>query len=109
MRIWSIDEAGRRIVANVVEIGQTLVPPTHRVVRLVLDDGRTLRASAGHPLVDGRLIGEVRSGDRIDGATVVSATLERYDGRSTFDLLPDSPTHAYFADGIPLGSTLATD
>lgn len=106
MRVWSIDEAGRRIVANVVEIGQTPVPASHKVVRLVLDDGRVLRASPGHPLADGRLLGDVRAGDRINGATVVSATLEPYEGGSTFDLLPDSLSHAYVADGIPLGSTL---
>ena len=109
MRVWSIDGAGVRIVANVVEIGQTRVPATHEVVRLVLDDGRVLRASPDHPLVDGRSIGDVRAGDRIDGATVVSATLEPYDGGSTFDLLTDSQNHAYFADGIPLRSTLAAD
>ena len=92
-----------------VRVGQTPVPATHRVVRLVLDDGRVVRASPGHPLADGRLLGDVRAGDRVDGATVVSATLERYDGGSTFDLLTASTTGNYIADGIPLGSTLADD
>lgn len=109
VRVWSIDEGGRRIVANVVRIAQTLVPATHQVVRLVLDDDRTLRASPGHPLADGRLLANVGVGDRVDGAFVVSATLEPYGGGSTFDLLPDSATGAYVADGVPLGSTLATD
>jgi Hint domain-containing protein len=107
MRVWSIDETGRRIVANVIRIGQTRVPASHHVVRLVLDDGRIVRASPGHPLADGRLLAAIKAGDRVDGATVVNATLEPYDGGSTFDLLTDSPTHAYVADGIPLGSTLA--
>ncbi len=85
------------------------MPATHQVVRLALEDGRIVRASPGHPLVDGRKLGDIRAGDVVDGATVVSATLERYDGGSTFDLLTDAPTQAYFADGIPLGSTLAQD
>jgi hypothetical protein len=106
MRVWSVDKTGRQVVANVIRVGSTPVPATHRVVRLVLDDGRTLRASPGHPLVDGRPLADVRAGDRIDGATVLSATAEPYDAGSTFDLLTDSPTGAYFADGIPLGSTL---
>ena len=55
---------------------------------------------------DGRLLGAVRPGDRVDGATVVGATLERYDGGFTFDLLPDGPTGSYIADGVPLESTL---
>jgi Hint domain-containing protein len=107
MRVWSIDESGRRIVANVVRIGQTHVPATHRVVRLVLDDGRIVRASPGHPLADGRLLASITMGDRVDGATVLSATLELYSSGSTFDLQHDSATGAYYADGIPLGSTLA--
>jgi hypothetical protein len=107
MRVWSIDEAGRRVVETVVRIGQTPVPSTHEVVRLVLADGRILRASPGHPLADGRRLGTIQPGDPVDGATVVSATLERYTGGSTFDLLPNGPTGTYVADGISLGSTLS--
>jgi hypothetical protein len=106
MSVWSLDETGQRFVATVAVVGQTPVPATHRVVRLVLDDGRVVRASPGHPLADGRQLGAIRSGDRVDGATVVSVTLETYDGGFTFDLLPDGPTATYIADGIPLGSTL---
>jgi hypothetical protein len=107
MRVWSIDEAGRRIVETVARIGQTPVPDTHQVVRLVLDDGRVVRASPGHPLADGRRLGTIQTDDLVDGARVVSAMLERYDGGVTFDLLPTGPTAVYFADGVPLGSTLA--
>jgi hypothetical protein len=107
MRVWSVDRAGRRIVATVIRTGQTPVPTSHQVVRLVLDDGRVVRASAGHPLADGRRLDAIRAGDRVDGAIVVSATSEPYSGGWTFDLLPDGPTGAYFADGVLLGSTLA--
>jgi hypothetical protein len=106
MRVWSIDTVGRRVVEMVVRIGQTPVPDSHEVVRLVLDDGRIVRASPGHPLADGRRLGSLRRGDQVDGATVVSATLEQYGGGSTFDLLPTGPTGVYIADGVPLGSTL---
>jgi hypothetical protein len=106
MAVWSIDTTGRRFVATVILVGRTPVPATHRVVRLVLSDGRVVRASPGHPLADGRALGSIRAGDRVDGATVVSATLEPYDGGFTFDLLPDGPTGTYIADGVALGSTL---
>lgn len=105
--VWSIDPAGRRFVATVVEVGRTPVAASHRVVRLVLDDGRIVRASPGHPLADGRLLATIRAGDVVDGATVLTATLEPYGGGSTFDLLPSGPTGAYWADGIALGSTLS--
>jgi hypothetical protein len=107
MRVWSIDAAGRRIVETVVRIGQTHLPPTIVFVRMVLDDGRNVRASPGHPLADGRPLGTINGGDRVDGSRVVTATLEPYDGQSTFDLLPTGPTGVYFADGVPLGSTLS--
>jgi hypothetical protein len=106
MRVWSIDERGRRIAANVVRVGQTRVPASHLVVRLILDDGRSVRASPGHPLADGRLLADIKAGDRVDGSTVVRAAAESYDGGSTFDLLTNPPGGAYLADGIPLGSTL---
>jgi len=104
--VWSIDRTGRRVVATVVRIGQTPVPTSHQVVRLVLDDGRFVVASPGHPLSDGRVLGAIRAGDRVDGANVTSATIEAYDGGSTFDLLPDGPTGVYLANGVPLRSTL---
>jgi Hint domain len=109
MRVWSIDGSGRRLIANVVQVGQTRVPATHPVVRLVLDDGRTVIASPGHPLIDGRTLAGIQPGDRVDGATVVSASIGPYDGGSTYDLLTDSPTGGYVAGGIPLGSTLTAD
>jgi hypothetical protein len=107
MRVWSIDEAGRPIEAVVLRVGRVAVGPWHRVVRLVLDDGRIVRASPDHPLADGRPLGTIRAGDQVDGATVSQANLEPYDGGQTFDLLPSGPTGAYWAGGIPLRSTLA--
>jgi hypothetical protein len=104
--VWSIDANGHPFVATVVRIGRTPVAASHRVVRIVLGDGRVVRASPGHPLADGRLFAAIRAGDTVDGATVVSATLESYDGGATFDLLPSGPTGVYWADGIALGSTL---
>ncbi len=107
MRVWSIGLDGRPFIATVILTGRTPVPATHVVIRLVLDDGRVVRASPGHPLADGRPLAAIGVGDRLDGATVVSATPEAYDGGLTFDLLPDGPTGVYLADGIPLGSTLS--
>ena len=105
--VWSLDQAGSRVAVSVDEIGSTPVAATHRVVRLVLDDGRVVNASPRHPLPDGRLVGSLTVGDPVDGARVVSAELVAYGGGSTFDLLPSGPTGVYFANGIPLGSTLA--
>ena len=106
MTVWTADTSGTPVVGWVVLAGSTPVPPTHRVVDLLLADGRTLRASAGHPLPDGRRLGDLRPGDIVDGARVVSATLVPYAGGATFDLLPSGPTGTYWANGILLASTL---
>jgi hypothetical protein len=106
MPVLSVDDAGRPIEAVVLRVGRVAVGPWHRVVRLILDDGRSVRASSDHRLADGRPLGTIRAGDEVDGATVIQAALEPYDGGQTFDLLPSGPTGAYWADGILLRSTL---
>ena len=107
MSVWTLDRQGRRVVGVVVRTGSTAVPLGHEVVHLVLTDGRSLLASPGHPTVDGRQVGRLRPGDRYAGSVVERATLVPYAAPQTFDLLPSGPTGVYFADGIPLLSTLA--
>jgi hypothetical protein len=68
MAVWTADATGRRVVTLVATVGSTPVPPTHRVVHLSLDDGRVLDASPGHPLPDGRRLGDLREGDLVDRA-----------------------------------------
>ncbi len=107
MAVWTSDSRGRRVAGRIIAVGSTAVASTHRVVHLVLADGRVLDASPGHPLPDGRRLGDLRAGDAVDGALVVSAVLVPYAGGATFDLLPSGPSGAYWADDVLVGSTLA--
>ena len=84
-------------------------PLGHDAVRIELSDGRSVTASAGHPTVDGRTVGELRVGDRLDGATIVAASAVHLIDGATYDLLPSGPTGRYWAGGVPLGSTLFAD
>ena len=104
--VWTVDAAGARVAAPLVEIGSAPVPATHRVVRLRLSDGRAVDVSRGHPTSDGRNVGNLARGDRYDGAVVVSAELVPYDGGATFDVLPAGAPGTYWANGVPLGSSL---
>lgn len=104
--VWSVDADGARISAPILRIGSMPAPQTHTVIRLRLEDGRAVTASAPHPLADGRPLGTVRVGDTIDGAVVVSRAVLTYGDGRTYDLLPAGPTGAYWAGGIELGSTL---
>src|SRR5438094_6318777 len=78
--VWTIDSHGRRIAGTVIALGSTPAPVGHHVVRLRLGDGRTVVASPGHPLLDGRSIGDLRVGDELDGSRVVAADLIPYTG-----------------------------
>jgi len=104
--VWTLDADGRRVAGTVIALGSTRAPADHHVVRLRLADGRAVTASPGHPLADGRHVGEIRVGDLVDGSRVVSADLEPYADGATFDLVASGPTGEYFAGGIPLASTL---
>ena len=104
--VWTLDAAGARVALPLVEIGSTPVPTTHRVVHLVLADGRVVDVSLGHPTADGRRVGDLTAGDDYDGAIVLSAEFVPYTGGATFDVLPAGATGAYWANGVLLGSTL---
>ena len=108
MTVWTRGDGGLRVAAAVVAVGSTPVPASHHVVRLVLADGRELRASPRHPLADGRLVGTLVPGDAVDGSTVLSADREVYESDATFDLLPAGPTGTYWADGILLAARSST-
>lgn len=104
--VWTLDAGGVRVPAPVLMVGDTPAPIGHRVVHLALADGRSMDVSPGHPLPDGRHAGDLRPGDALDGSVVVSAALRPYSGAATWDLLPAGVTHVYWADGVPLASSL---
>ena len=104
--VWTRNASGTRVAAPLVEIGSTPVPATHRVVRLVLSDGREVHVSPGHPTSDGRKVGDLKAGDLYDGAVVTSAVLTPYAGGATFDVLPAGATGTYWANGVLLESTI---
>ncbi|MFZ0545287.1 MAG: Hint domain-containing protein [Candidatus Promineifilaceae bacterium] len=106
MVVWTVNKAGQRVAQPLIGVGQTATPAGHQVVHLRLDDGRELWVSAGHPLVDGRIVGQLQPGDLLDGAVVLSAERVAYRGAATYDLLPDGETGFYWANGILMGSTM---
>jgi len=105
-QVWTMNEAGERVLAVILKAGSMRVPVTHQVIHFVLSDGRELWASPGHPTSDGRRLADLRSGDILDGATIALAEYLRYQGTATFDILPSGGTGFYWANGILVGSTL---
>lgn len=107
MSVWTTTRDGKRVAAAVVEVGSMVVPADHVMVHLVLADGRELLASEGHRTSDGRQLGTLAVGDRVDGSIVKQWELVPYAGDRTYDLLPAGATGAYWANGILLSSTLS--
>lgn len=104
--VWTLDRAGQRVPGRVIALGSTPAPVDHHVIRLVLADGRTLSASPGHPLADGRTLADLRVGETLDGSRITALETIAYDGAETWDLAVSGETGIYLAGGIPLGSTL---
>jgi hypothetical protein len=105
--VWTMNGAGERVPARILNLGNVRVPATHQVIHLKLSDGRELYASPAHPTADGHLLGALKVGDLLDGAYVTLTEPLPYMGIATYDLLPSGDTGLYWANGILMGSTLA--
>ncbi len=104
--VWSIDSSGSRIAVSILKTSQTAVSLKYLVVKVTLEDGRNITASAGHPSTQGRPLGDYRIGEMLDGGLISEINFLDYAGQATFDLLPAGPTGWYYANDILLGSTL---
>jgi hypothetical protein len=108
MTVWTVDDSGKHIVAIVIKTAVAPVPSSFQVVRVRLNDGRTVTVSPGHPTAEGRALGEYEVGDTLDGALVMTTEYVIYNSGVTYDLLPGGSTGLYWANGVLLKSTLAT-
>ena len=105
--VWTLDSSGKRIQATIMITTRVAVPASHRMVHIILSDGRELWASPGHPTANGQMLGDLKAGDVLDGARVTHLEHLPYDGIATYDLLPSGSTGFYWANGVLIGSTLA--
>lgn len=78
----------------------------HHVVRVTLESGAVLEISPRHPTADGRTFADLRKGDTLDRFGVTGAELVPYQHPFTYDILPASDTHTYFAGGALVGTTM---
>ena len=106
MLVWTMDQAGARVALPITRTSKTVVPAFHRISHIVLDDGRELWVSPGHPTVEGRALGQLKVGGSLDGGIIRSLDNISYRSSATYDLLPAGDTGFYWANGILLASTL---
>jgi len=102
--VYSVDrEAIRPVIVSSVH---RQAAQHHHVVRVTLANGRVLEISAPHPTADGRTFGDLRTGSTLDGQPILSVEVVPYLHEYTYDILPASSTHSYFAAGMQIGTTL---
>jgi hypothetical protein len=109
MLVFTLDPDGNKVVMPIELVSKVLVSRDHRMCHLILNDGRQLFVSPGHPTADNGRVGDLEPGDVLDGAGVVSIEKVRYEAGHTYDLLPSGGTGCYWADGVLLGSTLSAN
>jgi hypothetical protein len=106
MLVWTQDVQHRKIVVPVVRVASLAMLDGHPMMHLVMRDGRELWVSPGHPTIDGRTVGELQENDLYEGAAITSTVIAPYRESRTYDLLPAGNTGFYWANEIPLASTL---
>ncbi len=103
--VYGVEQRGI-VVVPVLRVNRAAVK-NHVMVDLRLASGSVLELSPGHPTADGRLVGDLHVGERIDGVAIVSLERVPYHQEYTYDILTGSTSGAYFAGGVLIGSTLA--
>jgi Hint domain len=103
--VYSVDH-GAVVVVPILRVNRTAVHD-HRVVRVTLANGAVLEISPRHPTADGRTFGDLHAGDVLDHVPVTTVELVSYGHPFTYDILPASETHTYYAGGALIGTTLA--
>lgn len=104
--VFTEDARGKRVVAPIVRVVRVGVPASHRVLMVRLEDGRSVRVSAQHPLAEDGIVGKIDVGASLDGSTVIERRLVVPTSNATWDILPAGETGHYWANGVRLGSTL---
>lgn len=105
MQVWTLDDDGRRKSVPVLKTIKLRVQQG-KFVQLTLANDKTLRLSPGHPTADGRYIGDLQVGDRIDGEEITEIKIIPYINAYTYDILPAGDTGYYWANGVLMGNTL---
>ena len=98
-----ISDDGKAV--RVKKVSKTPVK-NHKVLKITLNDATILEISPGHPTADGRKFKDLKMGDILDGRMVIETKLIPYIQSHTYDILPDSKSGNYYANGILIGSTL---
>lgn len=98
--ISDVNKPVKIIKTNKIEVKK------HKILFVRLNDGTVLEISPEHLTSDGKKFKNLKLGDVIDGRLVVEIKLKNYNYKYTYDILPDSGSGNYYANGVLIRSTL---
>lgn len=105
--VYSQNKNGQRVAVPIKHIASTPVPATHTLLKITLNDGRVIQASPGHPTYNaGEILQDLKASQPYNGSVIANIKEIPTTHSYTVDILPDSDTGTYWADGILVGSTL---
>jgi hypothetical protein len=104
--VWSINTVGQKVLVPIIKVSKRAVPQGTQLLHISLQDGRSLLISPNHPTASGLPFKDIEVGDSLDHSKVISINLTIYKDGFTFDILPQSYSGDYWANGVLVGSTL---
>ena len=105
--VWTIDRFNNKVKEIITKTNKRRVSKGHKMAHIILEDGRKLIVSPGHPTIDNKELGSLKKGQLLDNSKIISIQIMPYKEKYTYDILPFGDTGAYWANGIPIGSTLS--
>ena len=98
-----------RKFSNIKITNKVQISAQHSMIVLELADGRKLQVTAEHPSsTEKKSLDQYAVGEELNGSKIITKTIVTYTEEYTYDILPDSETGTYWANGILIGSTLTT-
>lgn len=92
----------------ILKISKIQTDPGYQMIRISLQDGRELTLSGTHPIASyERTVADLQVGEYFERSLIVLLEVVKYQGKYIYDILPDCQSGVYYANKIPLGSTLS--
>lgn len=104
--IWTINRIGKKVSVKITNKAKVATVLNHKMLELLLLDGRKLLVSPGHPDIENNPLSNLIKGSIFDGSKVTYIRFIPYKEKYTYDILPAGETGSYWANNILLGSTL---
>lgn len=105
--VWTVDQFGNKVQAKIIKTNRRIASENHKMAHIILEDGRKLVVSPGHPTIDNKELGSLKKGQALDGSRINSIQILPYKEKYTYDILPAGDTGTYWTNGILIGSTLS--